>query len=171
MDHHGSKRSLIGVGLIVAGAFMLLARIHVLYFNWHILFWAVVALLGLYKLVDGFLHHGRGVFFGTGVAAVGTYEVLKHYEFVYIPSYLVFPSLIILAGVGFLLTFAAVPRRWHLIIPSVTLIGLGAVLLLAEEGYFSRWEVIDSVHTWWPAALILFGVALLLNRGQDYFKP
>jgi hypothetical protein len=167
MDHALPKRSLLGVGLIAAGALLLLSRMHVLHFDWHVLFWTALTMLGLYRLVTGFLQKGRGVFFGTVVTAVGAYELLKACDAAYIPPYLVMPGLLILAGVGLLLAFAAAPRRWHLLVPSVILIGIGTVALLAEEGYFSRWEVVDALRTWWPVGLILFGAAVLLNRRQE----
>ena len=70
----------------------------------------------------------------------------------------------ILAGAGIMLTFAARPKNWHLLVPAFILMGLGTVMAMAEEGFFDRWEVIDWIRTWWPVGLILFGLAMLLNR-------
>jgi len=167
------KRSLIGVGLIAAGVLLLVARLHLLYFDWRVLFWGAVALAGIYRLVTGFLQHGRGVFLGTVLTALGVYQVMRQYDAVYIPGYLLMPWLLILAGTGVLLTFLAAPRRWHLLVPALFFTGLGSAIILAEEGYFDRWELIDLLRMWWPAALVLFGVALLLNRstGQERVGP
>ena len=43
------------------------------------------------------------------------------------------------------------------------LLGTGSVTICAEIGILERWEIVDTIHMWWPAALILFGGALLLN--------
>jgi hypothetical protein len=159
----------IGTGLIAVGALLLLRQMHFVNVEWHILFWAAIAALGIYRLVLGFMRNGEGMFFGTIVTAVGIYEVLRLSDLLYIPEYLLPATILALAGAGFLMTFFAAPRRWHLAIPGCILIGIGILMLLTEEGYFNRWEVIDFVHDWWPLALILFGVALILNRNNGGF--
>ena len=170
MLHAISRRSWFGVGLVVIGALLLLSRMDLLTLDGRTLLWGAVMVLGLYRLVVGFMEGGRGVFLGAAVAAVGGYQLLRHYHAAYIPPYLMIPSIMVLAGAAIFLSFMASPRRWHLLIPSVVLAGFGTLMILAEEGALDRWDVIDFVHTWWPAALVLFGAALLLSRWTELRK-
>ncbi len=167
MDHALQKRSLVGVGLIAAGALLLLGRLHLMHIDWPTLLWGGLALLGVYRVVLGFTQKGRGVFIGTAAAAVGTYALLRESGAFFIPHELVLPSMILLAGLGIFLTFLAAPQRWHLLVPALLLLALGGALVLAEEGYLDAWEVLDLLRIWWPLALVLFGIALLLNRDRN----
>ena len=73
--------------------------------------------------------------------------------------------LLVVVGCGFLLSFLRQWREWHLAVPAVAFLGIGGVMLLAEFGYLGRWMVLDAIRQWWPLALVLFGAALLMNRG------
>ena len=104
------------------------------------------------------------MFLGVCAVGIGGYQLLEEYTSVYVPHYLVLPSLMILAGVGILFLYFTALNKWHLLVPSLLLIGLGCLIIFAEEGYLDRWELIDLLRTWWPAALVLFGAAMLLNQ-------
>ena len=90
--------------------------------------------------------------------------MLEDLGVVYISSYLLFPWTVVLVGVAFLMMFVVSPRNWHVLVPTVFFLGAGAVMVLAEMGYFDRWDVMDAMRQYWPIALILFGITLLLNR-------
>lgn len=51
-------------------------------------------------------------------------------------------------------------RRIRGIIGPLVLIGIGAVFLLEKNGMIDR----DFISQWWPALLIVIGLALLLSR-------
>ncbi len=89
---------------------------------------------------------------------------MEHLELIYISSYMLFPCTVVLVCVGFLMMFAVSPRNWHVLVPAVFFLGTGAVMILSEMGYFDRWDVVDAFRQYWPIALILFGITLLLNR-------
>lgn len=154
-----------GIGLIVVGAAMLLHRLGVVDFGWHAALWGIVALFGAFKLVMAFTTRRSGAaFWGTVLLMLGGYQMLEELGMVYISSYLLFPWTVVLVGVGFLMMFAVQPRNWHVLVPSVVFMGAGALMVLAELGYFDRWDVVDAFRQYWPIALILFGITLLLNR-------
>lgn len=156
----------LGISLIVLGALLLLHQLHYVGISKLAIFWGVLVALGLYKVVAGFTRNGQGAWFGTMLVGVGGYYLLDEYSIFYLPSYLHLPAFVVLIGAGIFMSFLASPRRWHLLVPSLLLIGLGTVMILSEQGYFDRWEVIDAIRMWWPVALILFGAALLLNRNR-----
>jgi hypothetical protein len=152
--------------LILAGALMLLERAGVLDFGWVGLFWTALALLGAAKLVQGFRNpSGEGIVWGTIFFCVGTYQVMSEGGMFDLPGGMLFPAFLVIIGFGFLLALIRRPRDWHLAIPALVLLGLGWAMILAELELLERWQVIDGIRTWWPAGLVLFGVALLLNSG------
>ncbi len=154
-----------GIALIVIGGAMLLYRLHVVMFGWHTAFWGIVAIFGAYKLVTAFAS-GRtgGAFWGTVLFVIGGYQTLEDLGLAYVSTYLLFPWTVVLVGVGFLMMFAVKPRNWHVIVPAVFFMGTGALMVLSELGYLDRWDVVEVLRQYWPIALIVFGVTLLLNR-------
>ncbi|MGA9117989.1 MAG: DUF5668 domain-containing protein [Bacteroidota bacterium] len=156
----------LGIGLIAFGVILLLQQLNVFDLRWHDTFWAIVFLGGIFLVVRGFTNQGGGVFLGVCAVAIGGYRLLAMHSDIFIPSYLYFPSLLVLAGVGILAVYATRPRQWHLLVPSVILMSLGGLIIMSEEGYFNRWELIDFIRIWWPAALVLFGTAMILNQGR-----
>ncbi len=159
-----SRRPWLGIGMIAIGAVLLLHQLHVLPIAWREVWWAAVCIGGASLMVKGFTSKGKGMFLGVCAVGIGGYKLLSTYTFLYIPSFLIVPSLMILAGVGILFVYFTALNRWHLLVPSLLLISLGAVIVVAEEGYIDRWAVIDFLRTWWPVSLVLFGVAMLLNQ-------
>jgi hypothetical protein len=166
MNISQAKIPWFGVGLIVVGAVMLLHRLDVISLGWHAALWALVALFGVYKLISAFSNGGRpgSAFWGTVLFVLGTYQTLERMDLFCVDSYLLFPWTVVLVGVGFLMMFAVKPRHWHVIIPAMSFLVAGGMMILAEMGYFDRWDVVDALRQYWPIALILFGVSLLLSR-------
>jgi hypothetical protein len=155
---------LFAVLLILIGALMLLDRSHVVEFGWTMVLWTLLAVLGGYKLVSGFRPSGGGsIFWGTVFLAVGCYGVLGELELFALPGGTLFPSLLIVMGIGALLMVLRRPREWHVAVLALLLLLCGAAMLLAEGGYLTRPMVLDLLKQWWPVALIVFGAALLLN--------
>jgi hypothetical protein len=154
-----------GVALIVVGSALLLHRMGVMTFGWHTAFWGIVALFGAFKLATSFTTGRAGsAFWGTVFLVAGGYQMLEDMNIAYVSSYLLFPWTVVLVGVGFLMMFAVRPRNWHVLVPAAVFIGAGALMVLSEMGYMNRWDVVDAFRQYWPIALILFGITLLLNR-------
>ena len=154
-----------GILLILVGAGLLLDRTGVISFGWHLFFWSVLAVYGGFKLINGFPAKRRGqVFWGAFFLGVGAYNVLSELDLYELPPFLAVPAFLVLIGLGFLLVFACTPRDWHLLVPGVFFLGLGTLTGLSDLGYMYRWDVMHFVSRYWPVALILFGVSLLLNR-------
>jgi hypothetical protein len=153
------------ISLILIGGTLLLHRLHVISFGWQGVGWALLCLFGAFKAVEGFSGHTRGkVFWGTLLFLVGLYGVLRHLDVVELRSYVTFPAILLALGFSLLATVLSNPKDWHLLVPALFFAALGTVLLLDEFGYFYRWDVVAAVKSYWPVVLILFGVAILLNR-------
>lgn len=159
--------------LILVGSFMLLERAGYLDFGWLSLIWCAMALIGGVKLVRGFQNPtGEGLVWGTIFFCVGSYQLLSDGGMFELPAGTPFPALLSVIGLGFLLALIRRPREWHLAVPAIVLLGLGSAMILAEMGMLERWDLAEGVRIWWPAALVLFGGALLLNsKGNGAEQP
>jgi hypothetical protein len=157
--------SWLGVGLIAIGTAMILDRLDVISWSWHIVLWALLAFFGAFKVVSGFQQKRRGrVFWGTMLFLFGLYGVLRELDLFGVPSYLCLPLLMLMVGMSFLVMYISSPKDWHLIVPALSFLGIGGVLLLTEVGVLYRWDVLPLIKSYWPVALILFGLSLLLSR-------
>lgn len=155
------------VALILTGTAMLLQRLHVIHLDWHAVFWGLVALGGVYKLIGGFAAKARGgVFWGTVFLAAGVFALLNVYEVIDPEPGLAVAGLLFALGVAFFLMFVVVPRDWYVLVPSLFFLLVGGAVLAVEMGYYDRWEVGPIIGAYWPVGLILFGLAILLNRGR-----
>jgi hypothetical protein len=155
------------VALIVVGTAMLLQRLHVIHMDWHAIFWCLLALGGTYKLVRGFAAKSRGgVFWGMVFLVAGVFALLNIYDVIDPEPGAAVGGLLIALGIAFLLMFVMAPRDWYVVVPALFFLLLGGAVLSVEMGYSDRWEVGPIIGSYWPLGLILFGLALLLNRGR-----
>jgi len=157
--------SWFGLALILVGALLLLQRMEFIHLHWSVLLWASMALLGLRLLLTGFPQSRRGrVFWGTQILLFGTYQVAGGIGLIGQHWYYLAPAWLMFIGAGFLMMYLTDMRNWHLLVPATAAGGFGLMLLLAEFGVLSRWEVTDAVKEYWPIALILFGLLMLLSQ-------
>jgi hypothetical protein len=166
-----NKFSWFGISLILVGAAMLLDRLDVLTFGWKPVLWALVTIFGIVKATSGFAREKRGnVFWGTFFFLFGAYSLLHNLDLIDVRSYMVFPMVLLIVGFSILMTYFSSPKEWHLLIPALFLVGTGGVMVLAELGYFYRYDVVETVRLYWPVGLILFGVALVLRRRSTHLQ-
>jgi hypothetical protein len=153
------------VGLIVVGTAMILDRFDVISLAWPTVLWGLVAVFGAERMITGFSTRRRGrVFWGSFLFLFGVYRVLYRLDLVEVDHHLWFPTLMLILGLSFLAMYLAAPKEWPLLVPALIFVGFGGTLLLAEYGYFNRWEVMWAIKRYWPLALILFGFSLLVKR-------
>ena len=154
--------------LILVGTFMLLERAGYVDYGWMSVLWSALALIGAVKLVRGFRHpKGEGIVWGTIFFCVGMYQLLNEGGVFELPVGTAVPAFLAVIGLGFLLALIRHPREWHLAVPAFVLLGVGSAMILVEMGMLERWEIVENVRVWWPAALVLFGGALLLNSKES----
>jgi hypothetical protein len=154
----------IPVLLIFIGAGMLLDRLHVMRAGWPAVFWVFVALGGGIKLYNGLVLRSRGgVFWGLIWFVLGGACFLRSCGVEWLEPDLVVSGLFLLTGAGLLLAFFVSRCDWYLLVAAACLLLVGGAILSTELGYWATWEVAPVVNRWWPAGLVLFGAALLLN--------
>jgi len=165
------RGSWFGIGLIVLGISMLLDRLDILGFGWHHVLWMLLAIFGLINAIEGFGKKKTGhVFGGTFLFLLGTYVLLWEIDVVELRSYWWLPATMLIVGFSLLMMFVCAPREWHLLVLSLTLIGVGAAMVLTEFGYLYRYDVVEVIRRYWPVGLIVFGLSLVLQRSFPRVK-
>lgn len=160
-----NRFSWFGIALIVVGLVMLLERLDYVTFGWSLALWALIAVYGLVKGVDGFARkRPRRVFWGTLLFLLGDYGILRDLDVVELRSYWFLPAVILILGFSFLMMYVSTPRDWHLLVPSLFLLAVGSAMMLTEFGYLYRYDVAHAIRMYWPLGLILFGGALIVSR-------
>jgi len=154
-----------GILLLVVGVALLLEKLDVIEFGWSKILWAAVAVLGAAIVIRAFVQDGRArVFWGTILFLYGLFFLLRSLDLVEGHIAVFMPATFTILGFGFLMLFVSDTKDWHLLIPSVILLGFGGAFMLAEAGYLRRWEMWDTFRTWWPLILVLVGFSLILRR-------
>lgn len=152
----------VGVLLIIVGALLLLDKLAIIDFGFARILWGTVIVYGLFLVVQGFSRNRSGsIFWGTVMFLYGVYFLSRTFELFH--SHLFLPSSIIIFGVAFLMMYFNNVKEWFLIIPGVTLSGIGLALFLGRLELYDWWEVWLPVRTYWPVVLILIGVAILVG--------
>lgn len=160
-----ARFSWIGIVLILLGSALLLDRIGVVRFGMQPLLWALLAIFGALRAIEGFGRKKSGrVFWGTFLFLLGVYGVLRYLDVVELRSYWIMPAILVIAGLSMLMMFVSSPQNWHLLIPALLLAGTGSAIILTELGYLSRYDVVESLRLYWPVGIILFGLALVVRN-------
>jgi hypothetical protein len=150
--------------LILVGAGMLLHRLHVMWVGWPAVLWMLVTVGGGVKLYNGLALKSRGgVFWGLFWFVLGGACLLRSFDVVWLDPGVVVSGLFLVSGAGLLLAFLVSRRDWYLLVPAACFLLVGGAILSTELGMWATWEVAPVVNRWWPAGLVLFGAALLLN--------
>ena len=155
----------MGAALILVGALLLMRRIGFLSLHWHDIPWILIALYGAVKVVNGLSTHASGKAFGGSVLfLVGVVGLVHPAHLPVFQSVSVASVTFLVLGISLLTAFLSNTREWHLFIPSFFFLGLGVLFVATDYDYLYRWDLVDAVSRYWPLALVLFGVSLILNR-------
>ena len=155
----------LAVGLILLGVVMLLDRLDLIQFGFHMAIWSILLIFGLVNAVQGFARNRRGAIFGGTVAFLyGLFFLLRSSDYVDVRMGMFFPATFLIFGIALLMLFLNNFHEWELLIPASLLCGIGVAFVLTELGYLDRYDVWDAVRLYWPLALVVLGLALLLRR-------
>ena len=158
-----NKPAFWGIMLVLIGVVLLVHKLELLPFSWPVVISAGLAGVALVMIIRKFRKHGGDVFWWTLLLCYGVISFLRTSGALDIRPWYGLPLALISIGIAFGLTVALRPRDWHLAVPSVLFLGVGAAILLTEMDMLDEGVVRSAISTYWPFALILFGAALLLN--------
>ena len=157
--------SRFGIILVVVGAILLLDRFQVIDVDFGTVFWPLVMLFGLMGVARGFSQNRRGkIFWGTLWFLYALFFLLRSSDFVEVEGHMFFPASFLIIGIAFLMMYLNNFQDWFFLIPAGVFGGLGALFILANYDVISYWDLRESVHQYWPLALILFGFAIIMRR-------
>jgi hypothetical protein len=160
-----NKVSLIGAILVLIGVALLLKQMHILDINSKKLLWIALALYGGATVTRSFWYNVRHkIFWGSLCFFTGILFTLREYGLVYGSAPMLLPATLVIFGFSFLVLFIFNVRDWHLLIPSLLFVGLGAALMLTELKMLYAEQVWHVVKNYWPVALILMGAAMVLRK-------
>jgi hypothetical protein len=154
-----------GALLVVIGIILLLRGIGIIHLEWSLLFWTAMGIGGAVWTVRGFRRsESAKVFWGTLLFLGGGFQILRSMPMLEVSSYYIAPAFILALGLAFVTAYICRPRSMPLLVGAVVFCSLAAGVWLVEFGYLYRWEVVSTVQDYWPVALILLGVSLLIPR-------
>lgn len=154
-----------GALLILLGAVLLARALGLLDFDWGMLMWFAAGLAGAVWAIRGFHSDRSGkVFWGTLLLLGAVFQFLRSIPVLGISSYYLAPAFILALGLAFVAAFVSRPRSLPLLAGALVFCSLAAGIWMVELGYLYRWEVTSTVRDYWPVALVLFGLSILIPR-------
>ena len=155
----------IGLLLVIVGVVLLLNRLTYIDVRFSQVLWPCLALLGIFQVGQGFSRSRSGqIFGGTVLFLYALFFFLRTIDNVDFHGYMFFPATFLIFGIAFFMIFLNTMREWLFLVPSFVLIFVGATFFLSEMGYIDSWDAWHLARTYWPAALIVVGVAIILRR-------
>lgn len=160
-----AKSSIFGVLLIALGTVLLLDRLEVISFGWGKIFWMFLGVWGAVLAVQGVSMKRRGrIFWGSLFFFLGMFFSLEAWELVWLTDELGFGGISLALGLAFLTLYVFEPHNLGALVPALLFGSFGLTMILVEYGYLSWWEVRRFLRVYWPVALILWGVAILMRK-------
>ena len=156
---------IIGFVLVLLGVALLLNQMNVIHIGGIALVWLGLLVYGAALVIRSFINNDRGkVFFGTLCFLTGILFFMRKLGLVNGAFSIYLPAFIIIVGLAFLMLFVFNVKDWHLLIPSVIFLALGAALMLTHLGYWYSHDVWKVIASYWPVLLIIIGGTMLLRR-------
>lgn len=156
-----------GFFLVLLGAGLLLSRLQVIPFRWSEVVWMGIAAFGLALVVRAIVVRQRkGVFIGSFLAFFSSVILLRRWD-VIDPFPVHWPAdLLLILAASFLILYFFDIRRVGILIPVFIFGGLGVLYYLWWMDLMDLYDVRMCIRTYWPVALILLGVGVMLKRGR-----
>jgi hypothetical protein len=156
---------IIGLVLVLLGVALLLNQMNVIHIGGIALVWLGLLVYGAAVVIRSFINNDRSkVFFGTLCFLTGILFFIHKAGFISGAFSIYFPAFIIIFGLAFFMLFVFNMKDWHLLIPALIFLALGAALMLTHLGYWYSRDVWRTITSYWPILLIIFGGTMLIRR-------
>ena len=160
-----SRFPIIGLVLLLLGVALLLNQMNVIHIGGMALVWLGLLVYGAAVVIRSFINNDRSkVFFGTLCFLTGILFFIHKAGFINGAFSVYFPAFIIIVGLAFFMLFVFNTKDWHLLIPALIFLALGAALMLTHLGYWYSRDVWRTIASYWPILLILMGGTMLIRR-------
>jgi hypothetical protein len=165
MNSHKNKLWL-GIAFVIIGTALLLNKFGILTFGWKKIISVLLVIYGAYLGYMGFgFDSNRKVFWGSIWFFFGIYLFIDSSGLLNPEVHFFWPVVLITVGLSFLMAFVNRPRDIALLLPAVTLTGIGVLFLLTNLGVIYSFELWEKTEKLWPILLIILGLYFILKRG------
>lgn len=157
---------IIGLIFILIGVGLLVDKMDLFDFGWQQIYPVIFILISVISFINVFAGQKNSAFWGGVFGVLGAFFFLRNFDLIpFFWFYEYWPIFLIALGVGFIVLYIFNPRDWGVLIPGTILTGLGLLFIfesmdLIEDVLEVAWEI---VWTYWPLALVLLGVGLILS--------
>jgi membrane-bound ClpP family serine protease len=153
-NHHKAGWILIAIGVGFLAMYL---------FDWEFDWSWILMVVGAIILGYAIFSKGHsGVFGGTFLLLLGLLFLLKHSGVLQESMEVLWPLILIILGVSFVMVFLFRPQEWGMLIPGGILLLIGLLFFLRNYHYISR-RALFGVLQWWPLLLIIIGIRLILG--------
>lgn len=172
MDRMKRQFSWLGAVLILLGGLLLMRRLHVFDIRMAQIIFGFMIIWGIVLVGRGFSAIANGkVFWGTALFLFGVYFFIRDIDFLDISYRLIIPATFLIFGTAFLMMWLNNVREWQVLIPAFLIGGAGVAFLMSEFGYLSYWDVWETLHRYWPIAIILLGIGIMFRKSRQHLPP
>ncbi len=155
----------LGIVLVLSGLIILLDKFGILYLSWKKVISILLVFYGAYFGYSGFgLNSNSKVFWGSILFFFGIYLFIDSFGLLNPDVHFFWPVVMIITGLSFFMSFVNRPKDFALLLPAVTLVGIGVLFLLTNLGFIYSFELWDRIEKFWPVLLIIFGLYFMLKR-------
>jgi len=159
---------IIGLIFILIGAGLLLDKLNMFDFGWYQIYPVLLILISIMSFISIFSGNKNSAFWAGIFGVLGVFFFLRNFDVItafWFSEY--WPIFLLALGAGFILLFIFKPQDWGVLIPGFILTFIGVVFLVNTLNLYDLEEfirfVFDLVATYWPLALVLLGLGLILN--------
>ena len=168
MSKNNSNSSSLTIGLIfiLVGIGLLMDKLDIVSFGWYQIYPVIFLLIAAASFVNAFSKDKNAAFWGGVFGVLGLFFVLRNFHIIRFYWFEEFwPVFLIALGVGFLVLYIFKPHDWGVLIPGVILTGLGVLFIFEAMDLIDDFAeiVFETIWTYWPLALVLLGVGLILG--------
>lgn len=150
--------------LIGLGAYLLLHQFDFVSFRWVDIITYGFILAGFIMILNAFDNPQRkGLLGGVFFLTYGTALSMMRLGVVFPDDNFGWGTLILSIGFANLVYFAFHSERTGNLVWGALFGIAGGIMMLVYLGYISRWDVYDQLEVYWPVALILAGLIILLR--------
>jgi hypothetical protein len=161
-----SSSLIIGLIFILVGVGLLADKLDMFNFGWHEMYPIIFLLIAAVSFMHAVTGQKNSAFWGGVFGVLGVFFVLRNFDIIRYYWFDEFwPIFLIALGVGFIVLYIFNPRDWGVLIPGFILTGLGLLFIFeAMDLIDDFFEIVfETIWTYWPLALVLLGVGLILG--------
>jgi hypothetical protein len=150
--------------LIALGIFLLANQFDLLSFRWLDIITYGFVLIGFLMTINAFDNaEKRGLLGGVFFISYGTALILMRHHVVYPSDNFGFGTFFLALALGNLAYFLFNNQRILNLTWTIIFAAVGVVFLYMYYGALSPWYVREQIATYWPVALIVLGLGIIVN--------